>query len=259
MASGNEKCAYRQCDSGAQGLRTRAGRWRPKSRCVDHGTMGTPVNTQLLPETDPTSIIWKKMTSVFQRYTDDAPDLHVQMPQRILPTTDSHYPIDVMARHLEKYLMDPSSTHERYPWAARFVMGMPVPTWARGVEWDVGLKSRFISAVWSGADLGSYLTNDWCEALTAGRALAENSEILIDGQQRLHSLEEYFLNRLAIPDAQGQPRIWSELGNSERKRFLSTIFTHARVCSGDELALRCTYDLCAQGVVPRSFDQRTSR
>ncbi|WP_122669898.1 hypothetical protein [Pseudomonas viridiflava] len=200
------------------------------------------------------------MTAIFQRYADDeTSDPRIQMPQRFLSTTVSHYPIDVLARHLEKYLVDPSSTHDRYLWAARFVMGMPVPTWSRGLEWNVGQQARFITAVWSGADLGSYLTNDWCEPADTGRALAENSEILVDGQQRLHSLEEYFLDRLAVPDAQGQPRVWSELDNGERKRFLSTIFSHAKVSSGDEVALRKTYDLCAQGVVPRSFNLRTFR
>jgi hypothetical protein len=198
------------------------------------------------------------MTSIFPRYADDEkPDLNIQMPQRFLPTTVSHYPIDVLVGHWEKYLVDPSSAHDRFPWAGRFVMGMPVTAWARGVQWNVGQQARFITAVWAGLDLGSYLINDWCEPTSTGRALAENSEILIDGQQRLHSLEEYFLDHLAVPDAEGQPRIWSELGNGERKRFLSTIFTHAKVSSGDEIALRKTYDLCAQGVVPRSFEQRT--
>lgn len=200
------------------------------------------------------------MTAIFQRYADDeTSDPRIPMPQRFLSTTVSHYPIDVLARHLEKYLVDPSSTHDRYPWAARFVMGMPVPTWSRGLEWNVGQQARFITAVWSGADLGSYLTNDWCEPASTRRALAENSEILVDGQQRLHSLEMYFLDRIAVPDAQGQPRVWSELDNGERKRFLSTIFSHAKVSSGDEVALRKTYDLCAQGVVPRSFEQRALR
>ena len=200
------------------------------------------------------------MTSFFQRYADvRTSDMHIQMPQRFLPTTVSHYPLDVLVGHWEKYLVDPSSARDSFPWAVRFVMGMPVPTWARGVEWNLGQKARFITAVWSGADLGSYLTNDWSEPASTGRALAENSEILVDGQQRLHSLEEYFLDRLAVPDAQGQPRVWSELGNAERKRFLSTIFTHARVSSGDGVALRKTYDLCALGVVPRSFDQRAVR
>lgn len=109
------------------------------------------------------------------------------------------------------------------------------------------------------ADLGSYSTNEWCESSGAGSALVENSEALLDGQQRLHSLEEYFLDRLAVPDAQGQPRVWSELGNVERKRFLSTIFAHSSVCSGDEMALRRTYDLCALGVTPRTYDQRVAR
>lgn len=200
------------------------------------------------------------MTSIFKRYADGGTsDRHIHMPQRLLPTTVSHCPLEVLVGHWEKHLVDPSSARDCFPWAAHFVMGMPVPIWARGVEWSLGQKARFITAVWSGADLGSYLTNDWYEPVIGSRALAENSEILIDGQQRLHSLEEYFLDRLAIPDAQGQPRIWSELGNGERKRFLSTIFTHMRVSSGDEVALRRTYDLCALGVVPRSFDQRAVR
>ena len=34
-------------------------------------------------------------------------------------------------------------------------MGMPVPTWPRGLEWNVGQQARFISAVWAGLDLGA--------------------------------------------------------------------------------------------------------
>lgn len=200
------------------------------------------------------------MSTLFQRYgDDDTSDSTIQMPQRILGTTVHQYPIGVLARRFEKYQADPSSVHDRYPWAARFVMGIPVPSWQRQLVWNVGQKSRFISAVWSGADLGSYLTNDWCDSAGVGRATAENSEILLDGQQRLHSLEEYFMDRLPVPDAQGQPRIWSETGNGERKRFLSTIFTHSHVSSADEVALRKTYDLYALGVTPRTHDQRAAR
>ncbi|WP_223507728.1 DUF262 domain-containing protein [Pseudomonas sp. BF-B-25] len=200
------------------------------------------------------------MSPIFQRYADDeASDITIQMPQRILATSTHQYPIDVLACRLEKHQADPSSVHDKYPWATRFVMGIPVPSWQRHLVWNAGQKARFITAAWSGADLGSYLTNEWCDTAGVGRALAENSEILLDGQQRLHSLEEYFLDRLAVPDAQGQPRVWSEIGNGERKRFLSTIFAHARVSSDDELALRKTYDLYALGVTPRTYDQRAAR
>ncbi|MNL54013.1 hypothetical protein D3C87_1773040 [compost metagenome] len=89
--------------------------------------------------------------------------------------------------------------------------------------------------------------------------MVENSDVLIDGQQRLHSLEQYFLDQLAIPDAQGLPRVWSEICNGERKRFLSTIFAHSSVGSDDETALRKTYDLYAQGLAPRAHDQRAAR
>lgn len=65
------------------------------------------------------------------------------------------------------------------------------------------------------------------------------------------------MDRLAVPDAQGQPRVWSEIGTIERKRFLSTIFAHSSVCSDDELALRKMYDLCALGLAPRTHEQRT--
>ncbi|MDR6927858.1 DUF262 domain-containing protein [Pseudomonas sp. BE134] len=202
----------------------------------------------------------KSMSTIFQRYGDDEiSDSTIRMPQRVLATSTHQYPIDVLACRFEKYQADPTSAHDKYPWAARFVMGIPVPSWARPLVWDVGQKSRFIAAVWSGADLGSYLTNEWCGSEGAGRDLLENSEILLDGQQRLHSLEEYFLDRLAVPDVQGQPRVWSEIGNGERRRFLSTVFAQAHVCSDDEMALRKTYDLCAMGVTPRTYDQRAAR
>lgn len=197
------------------------------------------------------------MSTIFQRYADDeVSDFTIQMPQRTLATSTHQCPIDVLACRLEKYQADPSSAHDKYPWAARFVMGIPVPSWQRHLVWNVGQKARFITAAWSGADLGSYLTNEWSDTAVAGRGLAENSEILIDGQQRLHSIEEYFLDRLAVADVQGQPRVWSEVNNGERKRFLSTIFAHSSVCSDDEVALRKTYDLCAIGLMPRIHDQR---
>lgn len=198
------------------------------------------------------------MSKLFLRYVDDEiSDQTIQMPQRVLATSTHQYPIDVLALRFEQYLADPSSVHDKYPWAARFVMGIPVTSWQCELVWNVGQKARFIAAAWSGTDLGSYLTNEWCDY--AGRAAAENSEILLDGQQRLHSLEEYFLDRLAVPDIQSQPRVWSELGNVERKRFLSTIFAHSSVSSDDERALRRTYDLCASGVTPRTHDQRAAR
>lgn len=57
--------------------------------------------------------------------------------------------------------------------------------------------------MWAGDDLGSYLTNNWSDSVAGGRGLADNSEILVDGQQCLHSLEEDVLDKVAVPHAQG--------------------------------------------------------
>jgi len=81
----------------------------------------------------------KHMTSVFRQYGDyKIAHGTIQMPTRVLPTTINQYPIDVLARHLEKYLTDPSSALDRYLWAARFVMGNPVPSRQRSLVWNAG-------------------------------------------------------------------------------------------------------------------------
>lgn len=96
------------------------------------------------------------MTTVFQRYTaDEISDSDIQMPHRILETSTHQYPIDVLALRFEQYLANPSSVRDKYPWAPRFIMGIPVPTWARPIVWNVGQQARFITAAWAGADLGS--------------------------------------------------------------------------------------------------------
>ncbi|KPU59430.1 hypothetical protein AN403_3107 [Pseudomonas fluorescens] len=79
------------------------------------------------------------MPTVFQRYCDDEIlDTSIQMPQRILDTSTHQFPIDVLARRFEKYLADPSSVHDNYPWAVRFVMGFPVSSWQRELVWNAG-------------------------------------------------------------------------------------------------------------------------
>jgi hypothetical protein len=93
-------------------------------------------------------LLRKSMSTIFQRFNDgETSDTIIQMPQQILTTSTHQYPIDVLACRLEKYLADPLFAHESYPWAARFVMGIPVASWQRSLIWNVGQQSRFISAV----------------------------------------------------------------------------------------------------------------
>lgn len=69
------------------------------------------------------------MSSKFLRHADDEiSDSSIQMPRRLLATTVHHCPIDVLARGFENYQADPTNAHDQYPWAARFVLGIPVPS-----------------------------------------------------------------------------------------------------------------------------------
>lgn len=97
-----------------RGLCTGFGRQRPDqylhgSRSSDHCNDGCMALRPYLPEyfdqPEPTR---KTMTSIFKRYADGGTsDLHIHMPQRLLPTTVSHCPLEVLVGHWEKYLVNP--------------------------------------------------------------------------------------------------------------------------------------------------------
>ena len=118
-----------------RGLCTCFGRQRPdrylhRSGSADHRNGGCMAMRPYLPEYfDRPELPRKTMTSIFKRYADGGTsDRHIHMPQRLLPTSVSHCPLEVLVGHWEKHLVDPSSARDCFPWAAHFVMGMPVPT-----------------------------------------------------------------------------------------------------------------------------------
>jgi hypothetical protein len=147
---------------------------------------------------------------------------------------------------------------EMYPWATRFVMGFPLPSWQRPLVWSPEQKIRFIRSIWMGVDIGSYMVNDRYEfeARGAETCFREFSEVLLDGQQRLATIEEYVLNKLLVPDTAGVPRSWSELPLKERRRFGGVHFARANIQSWDEAELRMAYDLRAFGGTAHTEDQR---
>ncbi|MBA1193686.1 DUF262 domain-containing protein [Pseudomonas entomophila] len=179
------------------------------------------------------------------------------MPQKELNATLQMFQVDVLASNLESYSINPERARGKYPWATRFAMGHPLAPWQRPAAWTEEQQVRFITSIWMGSDLGSYLVNGWYE-FADGDAYALNSEVLLDGQQRLTALEGYLLGKFGVPDSDGCLRFWSEVGDKERKRFLGIPFAQARVHSSDEVALRKVYDLRAFGGTAHTEDQRAS-
>lgn len=196
----------------------------------------------------------------FHRYDSAPAESSVKMPQDILDANLSNLCISELMGRLERFTSGEEGP-QMYPWANRFAMGYPLPSWQRPLVWTLEQKVKFIHSIWSGVDVGSYLVNDVYEFQDLGTATPsyrELSEVLLDGQQRLTALQEYLFNEFAVPDEEGVPRYWRELSRQERRRFAGFHFAKASISSWEESHLRKAYDLRAFGGTAHTEDQRAS-
>jgi hypothetical protein len=158
---------------------------------------------------------------------------------------------------LSDYLDDPIDFESKYPWAVRSAMGLPIPAWQRPLVWTGDQKARFITSIWVRADIGTYMYNDF-EYHSNKTDMLPFSDALIDGQHRLTAIEEYLSDQIAVPDASGIKRVWSELSKVERRYFRSTNFPAIMIRCFDEQKLREIYDQRAFSGVPHESSQRAS-
>lgn len=182
-----------------------------------------------------------------------------RMPRSALDTNTSPRTVGELISRLEDYSKNPAKWQAEFPWAARFVMGYPLPSWQRPPVWSLEQKVRFITSLWEEVDVGSYLVNDQFEFADKTRTFREFSDVLLDGQQRLTALQEYLLGEYAVPDAEGKPCFWHELSRVERRFFSNKTFPRATVRTWDEDLLRKAYDLRSFGGTPHEEHERASR
>ena len=190
---------------------------------------------------------------------DGATDNDIKMPQDELNASAAHLTISELLGKLQDYSQNPEEMKASYPWAKGFVMGLPLPSWQRDPKWDREQQVRFISSIWNAVDIGTYLVNDIYRLVKneAGReCFQENSDALLDGQQRLGAIQAYVLNEFPVLDANGTPRFWRELPVPERRRFGMTTFVRAIVKTFDEDKLKRAYNLRAFGGTPHTEDER---
>lgn len=176
-------------------------------------------------------------------------------------TTAPRTVFELLSR-LESFEKEESAQRALYPWAERFVLGYPLPDWQRPRVWSREQNVRFITSMFQDVDLGTYLVNAACDYIECeGQPLQTRkfSDILLDGQQRLNALQGYVKNEFSVPDAQGAPCYWQELGVIERRKFAHKAFNRSTVRSWDETELRCIYDLRSFGGTAHTEDQRASR
>lgn len=124
------------------------------------------------------------------------------------------------------------------PQGLRTALGFLLPEWQRPFVWEDGQCVRFIESIWKGPPLGSYTVN-----------LKVDSEFdgyLIDGQQRLTSIERYLSDEFPVFGYK-----WSEVTLVDRRVFeTGYIFPYYETRSDDENYLREYYELMNFGETP---------
>lgn len=148
-----------------------------------------------------------------------------------------------------------------YPWADRFVLGLPLPSWQRDFKWSDEQCQRFITSIWSGVHLGIYVINREEPVTNKDGELefAPMSNLIVDGQQRLMAIQKYISNEISVPDAEGIPRLYSEVSATDLRRFGNTVFNRSEVAISDDQKLRDFYDLFNFGGTPHDQDERANK
>jgi hypothetical protein len=184
--------------------------------------------------------------------------MKTKMPRPSLTPTVAPRTIDALVHEFREF--DAETAQAQYPWADRFVMGLPLAPWQREFKWTEQQSQRFITSAWTGVFLGTYVltvmelrAND---ASFKGIEYLPLSNCVIEGQQRLRTLELYLTNKLAVPDADGKLAMWDDVDLVEQRRFRNVIFSRGELRERDEAKLRLLYNLMNFGGVAHDEAER---
>jgi hypothetical protein len=133
--------------------------------------------------------------------------------------------------------------------AERYVCGFPLPSFQRDLSWTLDQEVMFIESMWLGLPLGSFIHHymDW----EIGGAAKEFSGWLIDGQQRLSTIQRYWEDKFKVFGLN-----YSELSKSEVRRFMSIKFSHYESALQDEAKIRDLYNRVAFGGTPHNQNEK---
>lgn len=132
----------------------------------------------------------------------------------------------------------------------RSVMGYKLPEWQRPCVWTVEQCQNFIQSTWMGVGLGAFMVNSSQDD--------ELNLILLDGQQRLRSIERYIADEFAVLADDGNSYLWSDLTDSEQANFLRIPFPWIETSYKSDEQLRLAYDRHNFGGTAHAESQRAT-
>lgn len=178
------------------------------------------------------------------------------MPRPQASPRVSPVPISALLVELTRFRENETEVRAEYPWANRFVMGLPLPPWQRDFVWTEAQCRRFITSAWTGVSLGQYTLTEFDLARGDDVRYVRLTNCVMDGQQRLRALELYFSDALEVEDADGILTKWSDLVLQEQRWFANRIFDRGIVRESDETKLRQYYDAWNFGGTPHQEHER---
>lgn len=144
----------------------------------------------------------------------------------------------------EKYKDDPL-----YDLTDRTACGYPLPSFQRQRCWTHEQSVKFLESLWEGYPVGTYTVHlaDWGEG---GKPLPY-SGWLVDGQQRLTTIEEYLCDNYRVYGL-----LYSELTPVEKRRFKGLTFPRYEIEVWDEEKIRSLYNKMNFGGVAHKESER---
>lgn len=167
------------------------------------------------------------------------------------------FTLDNLYSQHEKIKDDPGRYME-FSDAKDWVLGYAIPEFQRPIVWEEDRMVKFVESAILGMNLGSYTYNSTMNLgldvkMPDGKVIWPFDRWLIDGQQRLTSLERFWNNEFSVFDL-----YWGEVPENQRRRFLSTSFSAQETQLADEKLLRDLYDRMNFGGVAHTNEQRAT-
>lgn len=184
-----------------------------------------------------------------------------KMPRPSMNPTVSPFTIEALLMEFNSF--DEQTAAREYPWADRFVMGLPLPHWQRDFKWSEEQSQRFITSAWTGIYLGTYVVTSMElrpeDVAHKGVEHIPLSNCVIEGQQRLKTLELYFTDKLAVPDADGKLALWSDVDILDQRRLKKVIFSKGEIREHNEDKLIEFYNLLNYGGTAHEPEERAAK
>jgi hypothetical protein len=134
-------------------------------------------------------------------------------------------------------------------WSGRRVLGYRIPVWQRPEVWTDDQCSSFIESIYLGANIGAFMYNSYM-----GQPSIDH--VILDGQQRLRSLERYWNNEIPAHGEDGKPYLWSDLTEDEQAHLYRINFPYIMTSYDDEALLKQVYNVHNFSGTPHKITDR---